>query len=475
LTRSQNIPIVGEIPITQAPEDIFRLFLDGSYPIWLDSSLKLNHMSQWSFLASDPFLIFRSKDDRIVLTEQGRTEQVTGDPLELLREQLNRFHVGSTKIPIPFIGGAVGYLSYDLGRSLERLPDNTTDDLDVPDIHLAFYNVIVAFDHKSKRYYGVSSGLPLQGAEAKEKAIAEFEQIKSKLTLSKFRSFQEVDAPRIKAQQVRSFFTRKSYCEAVEQVKGYISLGEIYQANLTQRFEAPLGLSAPSLYQRLRKTNPAPFAAFIDCGDDLKILSSSPERFLRLDGRTVQTRPIKGTRPRGGSAQEDYSNGNALLVSEKDQAELTMIVDLERNDLGRVCTYGSVKVPELVTLEEYATVYHLVSTIEGKLSTERDIIDLIRATFPSGSITGAPKIRAMEIIEKLEPTRRGIYTGSIGYIGFDGNADFNVAIRTLVNKGSEVHLQVGAGIVYDSEPELEYEETLYKAKALFQSLGIENS
>jgi para-aminobenzoate synthetase component 1 len=273
-------------------------------------------------------------------------------------------------------------------------------------------------------------------------------------------------------------FTKDAYIKTIKRAKQYIAAGDIYQVNLSQRFTADLNIHPYDLYTRLRTRNPAPFAAYLNF-DDVAIVSSSPERFLQFfaDTRMVYTRPIKGTRPRGATPEEDAKLADELVNSEKDRAELIMIVDLERNDLGRVCEIGSVHVPELIVLEKYPTVYHLVSTVAGKLPKEKDRIDLLKATFPGGSITGAPKIRSMEIIDELEPTKRSVYTGAIGYLSFTGNMDLNIVIRTFIcptlkrGVNGKAYFQVGGGIVADSDPEKEYQETLDKARALFDALG----
>ncbi|OHE81822.1 MAG: aminodeoxychorismate synthase, component I, partial [Verrucomicrobia bacterium GWF2_62_7] len=269
---------------------------------------------------------------------------------------------------------------------------------------------------------------------------------------------------------LESNLTREDYERAVRRILDYIAAGDVYQVNFSQRFRVQTTAEPELLYHALRTANPAPFAAYLDCGAG-QILSSSPERFLQIRGRHIQTRPIKGTRPRTGNEQADQKAGRELMMSAKDQAELLMITDLERNDLGRVCEFGSVHVPELVTLESYATVLHLVSTVEGRLADEVMAVDAIRACFPGGSITGAPKIRAMEIIDELEPSARGVYTGAIGYLGFNGVADFNIAIRTMVHENGVVHFHAGGGIVADSEPAMEYEETLHKARGMVQALA----
>jgi len=269
--------------------------------------------------------------------------------------------------------------------------------------------------------------------------------------------------------ELKSNFAREDYIQTVLKAKEYIAAGDIYQVNISQRFSAKISDPSFELYKRLRVLNPAPFAAYLDFGG-VVVISSSPERFLRISDRSVETRPIKGTRPRGKDELEDERLKHELLKSTKDKAELIMIVDLERNDLGRVCEYGTVSVPEIITIETYATVFHLVSTITGRLKEDKDHIDCIKACFPGGSITGAPKIRSMEIIDELEPTQRKIYTGSIGYIGFNRQTDLNIVIRTMLYCDGTVHFQVGGGIVADSDPALEYEETLHKGKALIEAI-----
>ena len=464
-------PQVTEITLDRPLDDVFAPFTADPYPFWLDSSRPGGQMGRWSFMGSDPFLVLKTYGRRIVIEERGRVREFRANPFEVLRQQLRRFSLEQGDLPMPFIGGAVGFFSYDLGRMVEDLPDETKDDLETPDMYLGFYSTIIAIDHQENRHYIIASGLPAEGEDAVTLAQADTLAIGEKIN-------QAVDQgdpwlePDISPSDIRTFFTRETYGEAVERIRDYIIAGDIYQANMTQRFDAPLKMAPYQLYRRLRQANPAPFSAYLDCGDDFQVLSSSPERYILLEGNVVETRPIKGTLPRGNTPEEDQANSEALLASEKDRAELVMIIDLERNDLGRVCTYGTVHVPELIVLEAYTTVFHLVSTVRGELAPGKDFVDLLKASFPGGSITGAPKIRAMEIIEEQEPVRRGVYTGSIGYIGFDGRADLNIVIRTFINKNQNVHLQVGGAIVFDSEPGPEYDETLHKAKALLRSLGI---
>ncbi len=466
-------PLIEEVKLECSLEDIFASFAGQPHSFWLDSSLPGGKMGRWSFMGSNPFLVLKTYGQKIILEEEGVVTKIEDNPFKVLRKHLKRFRLERNGTHIPFLGGAVGFFSYDLGRMVEHLPNKAADDLNTPDIYLSFYHTILAVDHVEERAYIIASGLPEKNEKAAIKAAADIALFKEKLGQAILSLPDPWAEANISAADIKAHFTPEEYFSAVDAIKNYIVAGDIYQANMTQRLCAPLRMPPYQLYRRLRRANPAPFAAYLDCGDDFRVLSSSPERFLRLEENSVETRPIKGTRPRGKTPEEDQANREELLSSIKDRAELVMIIDLERNDLGRVCSYGTVRVPDLISLEEYATVFHLVSTVCGDLAPGKDVVDLLKAAFPGGSITGAPKIRAMEIIEELEPVRRGLYTGSIGYIGFDGYADLNIVIRTFINKGDKVYLQVGGGIVFDSDSCLEYEETLHKAKALLKSLGLE--
>jgi len=457
-----------------------RCFKDAPFPFFLDSGMDREKLGRYSFMGSDPFLIFRSKGTSIELRHRGMRWHGGGNPFRVLSEVFGRLRaspmesVAGGDEEVPFTGGAVGYFGYDLCHFVETLPATAVDDVEVPDCYLAFYDRAVAFDHLCRRAYLCSCRVPgLEESERRrwvEWLRAALSAVPDELP-SKESSRISMDAP---LPPLRSNFTKEGYLAAIRRAKEYIAAGDIYQVNLSQRFSGPLSVSPLDLYARLRARNPAPFAAFLDFGE-IQVLSSSPERFLQVEARTrkVYTRPIKGTRPRGSTPDRDEALARELLLSEKDRAELVMIVDLERNDLGRVCEIGSVYVPELVVLERYPTVYHLVSTVAGRLPPERDGMDLMRAMFPGGSITGAPKIRAMEIIDELEPTRRGVYTGSIGWLGFTGDMDLNIVIRTFVVKDGTAYFQVGGGIVADSDPEEEYEETLHKGRALMVVLSNE--
>ncbi|MBC2724674.1 MAG: aminodeoxychorismate synthase component I, partial [Desulfosporosinus sp.] len=371
-------------------------------------------------------------------------------------------------------GGAVGFLSYDLKNELETLPKIASNDLNLPLWRFAWYDGIVIYDHAQGNYWITACGIEEDGTCHPELAHERIERIEKTLY-----SYVE-EHPDIEAivdtmstpphSTIEPSVTKEEYLADLQRVIDYIYAGDIYQANLTQRFSLDWEGDAWNLYSQLHRQNPAPFAAFLPYSD-FQVLCSSPERFIRIqsDGK-IETLPIKGTRPRGESPSADQQQAVELQNSPKDRAELTMIIDLERNDLGRICEFGTVKVPDLIRLEKYPTVWHLVSTVTGQLLPSLEPSDILKAVFPGGSITGAPKIRAMEIIEELEPHSRGLYTGSIGYMGFDGAWDLNIVIRTILLKDGKAFIHAGGGIVADSKPVDEYNETLDKAKALFRVL-----
>jgi para-aminobenzoate synthetase component 1 len=454
-----------EIPYEPPPLARFARFAERPYAALLDSSRIMDRFGRYSFLAIDPFSVLEAKDGRIAL--DGRS--FGGDPFEMLSERLAAFPLTHRDGLPPFQTGAVGFLSYDLCHHLERLPRPRADDMRFPDLALGFYDVIAAWDHRDRRAFVLSSGWPEPDAAARRRrAVARAEWLAEQL------SGDDLGAQppaRHVAPATMSNFSRPDYERAVQRVIDYILAGDIFQANMTQRFRCrmPEGLEPFALYRRLMGINPAPFAAYLNFGETV-IASASPERFLSLRNGWVETRPIKGTRPRGKTPEEDERLAAELLASEKDNAENVMIVDLLRNDLSRVCRDGSVNVPELCVLEAYATVFHLVSTVVGQMRPGLGAVDLLRASFPGGSITGAPKIRAMEIIAELEPTQRGPYCGSVGWFGFDGGMDTSITIRTYAIKDGWVTFQAGGGIVADSEPAAEYEESLAKARALIAAL-----
>jgi len=423
-------------------------------------------------MGSNPFLVMSSHGRRTVITEEGMPSVIKGNPFDVLGEYLEKYHLDTTGAPIPFVGGAVGYLSYDLCHFIERLPKTAVNDLKLPESYFGFYDLILAHDNLLNKTYIVSTGFPEQEEMHRLRHAQErLNECKEKLAQLPHNSASSiVTAPAIGKTELKGNFTHKDYVKAVALARQYIIDGDIFEVNISQRFEAHLTIPPYELYCRLRAINPAPFASYLGF-DKLTIVSASPERFLKVQGDWVETRPIKGTVRRGKTPQEDRKKASELLSSIKDHAENMMIVDLERNDLGRVCRYGTVRVSELAILETFPTVFHLTSTVVGRLRADKSRYDLLKATFPGGSITGAPKVRSMEIIDELEPTRRSVYTGSIGYLSFDGNMDINIVIRTFLIKGNRAYFQVGGAVVYDSDPESEYQETLDKGRALISALN----
>ena len=487
---SGALPLVAELAPLPDPVAACRCFADLPFLLFLDSATDPEHLGRHSFLAADPATVVRSKN---VLTQQrssaGEWIRVAGDPLTRMRTLLAPHRAEPVPELPPFQGGAAGYIGYDWGAMLERIPRPRFDDLAIPDVVLGLYDWVIAWDHQAQRAWVISTGIPEQGTARTERAARRLAFVKKRLADRQIGGWavgdpwsshltvyppDRLSAPSYPVPDlpgVRSNFTRAAYLEAVARTIEYIYAGDVFQANLSQRLQAPLSEPPLELYARLRRVNPAPFAAYLDFGD-VVVVSSSPERFLRVhDSRLVEARPIKGTRPRGISPEHDLLLALSLAESDKDRAENVMIVDLLRNDLSRVCRPGSVRVPELFALEHYATVHHLVSTVVGELAPEYDPADLVRAAFPGGSITGAPKVRAMQIIAELEPTQRAVYCGSIGYWSVSGSLDLSIVIRTCLALGRDVYFQVGGGIVADSDPEQEYRETLDKAGGVIAALA----
>ena len=474
----QNLPfswVVKPLSISVSPHVLVEAFKEEPAPFFLDSGNDYPELGCYSYMGSSPFLQASAYSDRLELDWPNRPEQEivvqNQDCLNFLNVSQSKYHVPHS--PFPFSGGAVGFLSYDLKNEIESLPNHAVEDLTLPLWRFAWYDGIVIYDHLQTKYWLTACGIDENGlchAELAHSRIERLEKILYRFVaqLSKRENVDPLPTPLHST--INPSVSRENYLCDLRRVIDYIYAGDIYQANLTQRFSLTWEGDVWDLYSELHNQNPAPFAAFLPY-HDFQILCSSPERFIRIqpDGQ-IETRPIKGTRPRGKSSSDDQKLAIELKTSPKDRAELTMIIDLERNDLGRVCEFGTVKVPDLIKLEKYPTVWHLVSTVTGKLLSGLSPSDIIRAIFPGGSITGAPKIRAMEIIEELEPHKRGLYTGSIGYMGFDGAWDFNIVIRTILLKDGKAFVHAGGGIVADSIPESEYKETLDKADALFRVL-----
>jgi para-aminobenzoate synthetase component 1 len=480
-------PLIEEVSTTLTALELFELIKDNPYSFFLDSGMDPQRLGRYSFLGSEPFLVMSGRGSEITLVRGQEHEVQYGNPFDAIGKLLEIYKLDHCPTPVPFLGGAVGYFGYDLCHFTERLPSTAIDDLKLPDSYFAFYDTIMAFDHLKARAYLIATGFPEMDEEQRlRRARMRLEQTKDWLCPSRSviaseakqshdrDCFVATAPPNAKPdRQVRlsSNFTREGYVKTVDRVREYIAAGDVFQVNLSQRFEADLEIPPYELYKRLRTVNPAPFASYLNF-QGVALVSASPERFLKVQGDRVETRPIKGTRPRGGDIIEDERLARELIRSTKDRAENVMIVDLERNDLGRVCRYGTIKVTELAILETFPTVFHLTSTIVGRLRRGKSNTDLLRATFPGGSITGAPKVRAMQIIDELEPTKRSVYTGSIGYLSFNGDLDINIVIRTFLVKEGRAYFQVGGAIIYDSVAEAEYMETLDKARALIQALQL---
>ncbi|MFH0943693.1 MAG: aminodeoxychorismate synthase component I [Planctomycetota bacterium] len=434
------------------------LSLKGEGPsVLLDGQPPSHERNRRAIVLFDPF--------DVVAIPAGSDRIGRGDPLGELFEKIARYGGGTAPSPPSFAGGAAGFLSYDLGRHLERLPATAGLRSAVPDLWFGLFNRGVLFDLASGEARLFCTEIEAAGRAGPEYARRSLREARDRILAGP-------PAPRsgVAAGPLVSNFNHAEYRAAVEAVRESIRSGDVYQVNLSQRFEAACDADPFALYRRLRRLNPAPFSALVDTGE-AQLLSSSPERFLRLLGDMVETRPIKGTRPRTGASGPDRIQVRELMQSRKDAAELAMIVDLLRNDLGKVARYGSVVVKEAARLEAYATVFHREAVIQARLREGLTGEDLLKATFPGGSVTGAPKIRAMELIEELEGIRRGAFTGSIGWIGFDGDLELNIAIRTLILEAGRAHFHCGGGVVLDSDPEEEYRETLAKGRALANALG----
>ena len=444
---------IREVKIDFNPLEIYNVFKNEKDTILLDSSKEDENLSKFSFIGLNPFMTFEARKNKAFVDGK----EVDGDPFEVLDDLIKKYKVSEDIFSsIPLLSGAIGYISYDICRILENIPNNSKEDFNISDMKFIFYNNIIIFDLKNNKQYITSLNGIDEEINLIEYKINEAIYLKEEVVKENSKNF-------------ISNFNKEDYKSAITKLKDYIVSGDVYIANMTQRFYTENTEDSFEIYKKLRSINKAPFSAFMNF-EDFQIISSSPERFLEINNRKVITRPIKGTRPRGKNKEEDIKNSLELLNSEKDKAELLMVVDLERNDLSKVCKPHSVKVTELFKLETYATVFHLVSTVEGILKDDVSAIKCIKECFPGGSITGTPKIRAMEIIEELEGLKRNIYTGSIGYFDFRGNADFNIAIRTIVKKDNKAYFGVGGGITYDSIEEDEYNETLDKAKALMRVL-----
>ncbi len=445
-------------------ENIIDILRGKEYPFFLDSGAYFKRIGEFSYWGFEPLLRFYFKDNNIYIFSNSEEKIISEEPFKFLEYITEKYKVNSTGKAFPFQGGFVGYLSYEAGRYIEDIPMQRKDDYNLPDYYFSLYDVIFVHNIKENKFY--LAGYDFNG-KALEKANRFFKIIKENNFNNSPNEYIEI------GNNLQSNFQKNDYLEAIKKAKEYIYAGDIYQVNISQRFKVPFKGDSYLFYKHFSKLSPAPFGAFIDYSD-FQILSNSPERYLFIDNDYIETRPIKGTRRRGINSEEDEKLMNELKISEKDKAEHLMIVDLERNDLGRIAAFNSVKVSEFEIIESYANVHHMVSTVEAKIDKKFNIVDCIKNSYPGGSITGAPKIRSMEIIDELEPTYRSVYTGSIGYIGFDHTIDLNIAIRTAIIKDSSIYFQVGGGIVADSDPEEEYIETIVKAESFTKSIETLN-
>ena len=480
--RADSRPIEAEVETLGQARDPWEVFSRVSrepLPVLLHSSKVDPVMGRCSIIASDPFLVLRCRQGRGTVRSRAREFNFEGDPFPVLRAELDRHRVAP--VPgIPFVGGAIGYLGYPLRQWTGASPGPGPKPSPWMDLHLAFYDRATVVDHAAGLTHLVSTGMAERGSSRRRE--------KQRLDLLKMREPSEGWTGRPPAAsgpgsgRVKFLMAREDYLKKIHRAQEYLKAGDIYQVNLSHRIEVEGDWSHPSLYRQLVATHPACFSAYLPFADH-SVLCASPERLVKLSGRRVETRPIKGTRARGVTPGEDSEARSALASGAKERSENVMIVDLSRNDLGRVCAPGSVTTEDLCRVETLPTVHHLVSTVSGTLREDADRVDLVQALFPGGSMTGAPKIRAMEIIDELEGMERGIYSGSIGYFSFDGDLDLNIVIRTIILSGRTAQLQVGGAILAESDPGAEYQETLDKARPLLELLagserrhreGIEN-
>jgi para-aminobenzoate synthetase component I len=450
----------------------WAMLLDSGQAINPVTGLAGSQYGRYDVMVAEPFITLVTKDKRTQITQNGHTSISEDDPFVLLNDLLNQYKVGKNKTILnkqtqtdyPFSGGALGYFAYDLARSIEKLPNIAAPAADMPEMMIGFYDWAVVVDHREKRCLLVSHGLTDTVQANWQTLCARFDTVVSNDSKQLSKNDFKVTS------KIQSNLSQREYFKAFAKIKSYIAAGDCYQVNLAQRFSTEVTGDSWQAYKKLREISPAPFMAYMNLplneSESFQVLSNSPERFLQTDGDHVETRPIKGTRPRSLNAAQDLAYAEELQNSLKDKAENVMIVDLLRNDIGKSCAIGSVNADQLFQLQSFANVHHLVSIVTGKLKQTATAVDLLKGCFPGGSITGAPKLRAMQIIEELEPHQRGLYCGAIGYIGFDGEMDTNIAIRTAVICRNQFSFYAGGGIVADSVAHKEYCETLDKASNL---------
>jgi anthranilate synthase component 1 len=480
------VPIYRELPADlETPVSVYLKLRGQGASFLLESVEKAEQIGRYSFLGFNPRhqIVARGSTVTVLSNSQERTQtrqvslQPGQDPLHIVAEELARYQpvvpVENGDLPL-FSGGAVGYLGYDMVRFFERLPETAGDELALPTLHMLVTDTLVIFDHVRHRLLLCANAHVPTGCDPDavyDRSLARLDEIETQMhaPLPSLPS-----APGASSEELVSNQSRDEYEDAVRAAKEYIAAGDIFQVVLSQRLSRHTQADPFSVYRALRRVNPSPYMFFLELGGEPStyLVGSSPEVLVRLQGRAADVRPLAGTRPRGKTAQEDKELEADLLADPKERAEHVMLVDLGRNDLGRVCAYNSVHVSELMSVERYSHVMHIVSHVSGQLRPDKDAYDLLRATFPAGTVSGAPKVRAMEIIEELEGSRRGPYAGAVGYVGFDGNMDTCITIRTILIRGERAYLQAGAGIVADSDPAREWQETLHKASALSTAIRM---
>lgn len=476
LAREGNlIPVYKDLLADfETPLSAFTKIDRGDYSFLFESVEGGERIARYSFLGSSPSLVFSNKHDRITLTEGKISKNYTTDtdPIEDLKGILKRYKFVKVKGLPRFSGGLVGFFGYDMVRFIERIPDKNHDDLKLPDSVFMLMDTLLIFDHVDHAIKVVSNAYVKDDpAKSYDEAVKKIDEIIARFKSGFQKPVAKVVTRKAAPLRLKSNYTRSGYEDAVRKAKEYVRKGDIIQVVLSQRLEIPISIHPFQIYRALRSINPSPYMYYLKLGD-FSLVGSSPEIMVRCEEGRVELRPIAGTRPRGRTEAEDEGLIKDLLSDPKERAEHIMLVDLGRNDIGRVCEYKTVRVSELMTIEKYSHVMHIVSDVSGMLKKGKDIFDVVMASFPAGTVTGAPKVRAMEIIDELENVRRGPYAGSVGYFSFSGNLDSCITIRTVLIKGKTAYIQAGAGIVADSRPEREYEETMNKARALVRAIEV---
>ncbi len=436
-----------------------ELTKDRSHHVILESG----RGGRYNIIGLEPWAILRGKDEELFIEYDHEKLVKTGPLLDSMKEWMAEYTTAVEEALPDFQGGAIGYLSYDLIRQIEKIPNVSEDDLTTYDLYFLLFNDVFVYDQTDECFWIITHYDDGKVEEAK-KRLVELEQLWTSPAKERLWEYTEVES----SDDWKTSLSEEAFNSAVKRIQDYIAAGDVFQVNLSVRQEKKLQTEPLGIYEKLRQINPSPYMCYFET-PEFQLVSGSPELLVKKQGEDISTRPIAGTRSRGKNEEEDDQLAKTLIENEKEKAEHVMLVDLERNDLGKVSRYGTVEVNELMVIEKYSHVMHIVSNVRGKLDPAYDVYDIIRATFPGGTITGAPKVRTMEIIEELEPVRRGVYTGSIGWIGYNGNMELNITIRTLVAKDGRAYVQAGAGIVIDSNPAAEYKESLKKAKALWKA------